>query len=355
MARKTSHRRKRSSLSHWGGLRLMLRPTGPLLVLGPAWAFVAGALASGGIGPNVHTLLVLVLGLLLVDPWLGFIWTTLLETEWSSLAGDYPRGQPSATLPRPPYTTAGSPSQRLWGWLERRLVWWRNRFWPKAGPESVSLVVACLFALALAAILGFDVAILVTVALVLVAVRVVPAGRGTGQHQLLHASFQIGLAWLVGYMAFDSGFSGSLRQFWTEHRWSILLVWLGEHGPSLVLAGLYSLALYACMILSDEHLPVGGTNPRDGEESFPTDQGVATGGASQSGHGIAILNLVQLGVVGLLLLSKQPIFAGLIGLCLLPQVLFQPFVREGWQVSTYLGHIQPFLIASILLAAFAVS
>ena len=63
-------------------LALELRPTRPLTWLGPSWAVLCGAVASGGLLPRGQSVLLLIFSLLLGDVLLG-AWRALwLQPDW---------------------------------------------------------------------------------------------------------------------------------------------------------------------------------------------------------------------------------------------------------------------------------
>ena len=69
--------------------------------------------------------------------------------------------------------------------------------------------------------------------------------------------------------------------------------------------------------------------------------------------GPALLNGAQLAVAILLVVIRQPILAGLAGLLLISQALFQPLLRR--QVPLwYLQRTQFFLMGSMLVAALGI-
>jgi hypothetical protein len=70
----------RPLIGRW--LALELRPTRPLTWLGPGWAVLCGAVASGGVQPRGQLLLLLIFSILVGDVLLG-AWRALwLQPDW---------------------------------------------------------------------------------------------------------------------------------------------------------------------------------------------------------------------------------------------------------------------------------
>ncbi len=276
----------------WVNLRMQLaRFGGP----GPIWAALCGAVASGELtfsGPALFSLLSV---LFLVDPLWGFLWDHIVGVNW---------GIPSSLSPSllgdglrlPPYTAPNSPGGRLFRWLDRALAWWRGALWPQLGSELSGLAIALPLTAVLSFILGLRVIILTSIGLSLMALlswrRLSP--------RLPRAIIEVGLAWLAGQGAFGP------------------LSW-----PSSALAAAYVGAYYACLALEEGERP------------------------------LILLNGAQAAAVTLLVCLKRPLMAGLVGLTLLPQMLLQPYLREGGTAVWYLQRTGPFLMAGMLLAALA--
>jgi hypothetical protein len=133
-------------------LKLNLSLSRHWLTLGPGWAALAGALATG---PGDFTLAWVWqwLGLwLLVDPILGMLWD--LQGVW----GQVP---PPAQLPPPtargfflPYAQPGTPAGRLVVLGRRYQVWWQESYWPQFGGQLLSFGLGALLALAVAVALN---------------------------------------------------------------------------------------------------------------------------------------------------------------------------------------------------------
>ena len=123
-------------------MKLEVRMTRPLTWLGPAWAALCGALASGWLTLSGQNLLFLLIVLFLADALWGTLWHLIADRDWLvSSVNQHPQAQ-EASLTVLPYTAPGSPSHRISNRLGRKLAWWRAVFWPRQGSAFVGLVVA---------------------------------------------------------------------------------------------------------------------------------------------------------------------------------------------------------------------
>ena len=130
-------------------MKLEVRVDRPLTWLGPAWAALCGAVASGWLTLSGQNLLVLIIALFLADALWGTLWHLIAERDWF-VSSNCPSQAQEFNLTVLPYTAPGSPSH----WLGRRLAWWRTAFWPRMGSALLGLVVALPLTLVLAVILG---------------------------------------------------------------------------------------------------------------------------------------------------------------------------------------------------------
>ncbi len=296
-------------------MSLRLQPAPRAIWLGSAWAALCGAISSGGLEFSGQCLLHLVLALFLADPLLSNVWSTLAATDWApSLVKD----EGSVDLPTLPYTVPGSPSYRLLIWLNRALTWWLNAFWPRWGESLMGLLVTSILALALAALLGRGPAFLVLLSFALLAARVLLLGRPPMGGPLLRASLEMGLAWVVGHTAFHA-LPASPSHL-------AVVDWLRQSWEPLLLAGLYTLAYYACLTLEE-----------------------------RLSRGIVLLNATQISAMALLVFVKRPILAGIVGLMLLPQMLLQPLLRRHGDRFWYLRQTQLFVMGGMMAAAIGCS
>jgi len=275
----------------------------PRIWLGPAWAVLCGGLASGRMGFNGWTLLVILLSLFLGDPLLGTIWREASIIASPSNPTSLSGGS-KARLSLPPYTLPGSLADHLFRWAEERLSWWSS-VWPRFEAPLAGLAFALPLTIVLAILLGRSVVILMAVALILVGWESIRLHSGREPSGLLRACYAGGVAWLVGYLAFRPQ------------------VAIQRHGEALLWALIYTGLLYAF-------------------------QSIYKG---ERDKGVRLLNLVQIFGVAVLVLAREPIFAGVAALLLLPQMLLQPVFKRGG----YLRRAQIFAMMAMVVGTLAVA
>ena len=283
-------------------MKLEVRINRPLTWLGPAWAALCGAVASGWLTLSGQNLLVLLIALFLADALWGTLWHLLAERDWF-VSSNWRSQAQEASLTALPYTAPGSPSHRIFSRLGQKLAWWRAVFWPRQGSALLGLAVALPLTLVLAVIVGRRVIILTTAALAIMVLALLRTRRHSVPPLSLRAILEMGLAWLAGHTAFAPL---TLRSF--------------------LLATLYTVAYHNCLKL-------------------------ATNSGKRS---LTLLKVSQAAVIALLVFLKQPVVAGVVGLLLLPQMLLQPFLDQGEVELWYLRRTRPFLMAGMLLAALAI-
>ena len=283
-------------------MKLEVRINRPLTWLGPAWAALCGAVASGWLTLSGQNLLVLLIALFLADALWGTLWHLLAERDWF-VSSNWRSQAQEASLTALPYTAPGSPSHRIFSRLGQKLAWWRAVFWPRQGSALLGLAVALPLTLVLAVIVGRRVIILTTAALAIMVLALLRTRRHSVPPLSLRAILEMGLAWLAGHTAFGP------------------LTW-----RSFLLATLYTVAYHSCLKLAKN----GGK------------------------HWLTLLKVSQAAVITLLIFLRQPVVAGVVGLLLLPQMLLQPFLDQGQVGLWYLRRTRPFLMAGMLLAALAI-
>jgi len=284
-------------------MKLEVRVTRPLTWMGPAWAALCGAVASGWLTLSGEDLLFLLIALFLADALWGTLWHLIAEGDWFVSSANWPSQVQEASLAALPYTAPDSPSHRIFDRLSRMSTWRRAVFWPRLGPALLGLVVALPLTLVLAIILGQHVIILTVAALAIMVLALIRARRHSEPPLSLRAILEMGLAWLAGHTAFGP-----------------LTLW------SLLLATLYAVAYHSCLKLA----------------------------ANSERRWLTLLKVSQGAVIALLIYLRQPAVAGVVGLLLLPQMLLQPFLDQGEVELWYLRRTGPFLMIGMLLAALAV-
>ncbi|MDP3046769.1 MAG: hypothetical protein Q8O07_04760 [Chloroflexota bacterium] len=283
-------------------VRLDFRLGSSLSWVGPALAVVAGALASHRLGLDAASLLTLILALLLADPLLGGLWNVLVSADWVAPWRENPS---LATLPPPlPHAVAGSPAHRLSGWLARL-----QGHGLEQSPRGILVPLSeagfyLVSASALAAVLGAPVILVVVVAFSLAVIGVLLGGGGQ-RHRWLETAYAFAVPWLVGYGAF-----GALPV---------------DAQP----ASLVALALGVAMTLAYHGyrmLAAGGSVP----------------GA------LLALDLGQVLAVLVLVVALRPWQAGLVGLLLVAQALWQPRLWRERDAVAYARETQGFLALAVL-------
>lgn len=286
-------------------ITLQVRFAHPLSWFGPIWAALCGALASGEMALDVTHLFLLVMVLFLIDLALGTVWELALNTDWFSLSSDSSSEKelPAKALLMLPYAIQNSPNQRISRWLGRVITWAQTVLWPNAGTAVFGLIVTAVMAIVMATFLGRTLVLLTFAALVTAALALLLTHRREVEPLWLRALFETGLTWLIGHAAFG------------PFSW-----------PSLVAGGLYTGLYQACLSLQ----------------------------RNQSKRAIIRFNVFQMAIVALLVVVKQPLSAGLVGLLMLPQIWLQPFLGSAETGAWYLRRSQPFLMLNMLVTALAI-
>jgi hypothetical protein len=232
-------------------LRLRVSLSERLFSLAPAWAALAGALATGGMHWRRDDILLLLGSILLVDGLWGQLWTQLA----GQTATDSPDPVAGRRLVAPlPYATSESALSGLWRWVVGGR---RDEQGDQPGATWRALLVACLLTFGFAAFLGPVALVLSGVALLLAVFTGFLAKPGFVSG-LCQALFEIGLPWLLAHVLF-----GGLRQ----PGWPLLIAvsYLLLHGASLSLRSgrrlwlinLTQLVPLACLIAVDQPVPAG--------------------------------------------------------------------------------------------------
>ena len=295
--------------------QLCLRPIRPLWSVGPGWAAIGGALASGGFALAPQTLLSLALVWLLVDAVLGVVWDQSVgDTSpggkggiWSALlAPQLPDVAPPLRFL--PYTQPASPGRRLAGWLSRRRRWWQETFAPQAGAEFATLVAALGLALLLGVILGRNAAALTLLYIALSWLAALTYKRDGAAPQgvatLWRTLADFGIPWLMGSLVLG-------RPTW-------VIVALG---------GCYAVSYFGLV-----HQ------------------------AAQGAPDFRLIGAGQVAAVFLLAGLRYPLAAGAAAILLLPQWGLRTWATDCPNApASYLRSIQPFVVLSLLIAAWAVA
>ena len=146
-------------------LTLQVRSAGTRTWLGPAWAVLCGAVASGGLELHWQTLVGLLFVVLLADVFLGTVWDLARDDQWSQVRGRKNNPGSDHAVPALPYTLPGSVAHRLLGSFSDRLALWRSTVWPQAGDSILGLGFCGFSALLIGAMLGVVPFLLAVIAL----------------------------------------------------------------------------------------------------------------------------------------------------------------------------------------------
>ncbi len=276
-------------------IALDVRPTRSLTLLGPAWAAICGAIASGGLTLRWQTLLTLILIVMLCDAFLG-AWRALwLQSDWRPALG-----HTLASSSRWLHAPGDSSRFVLARWSSRVSRWTRylrEIIWPIIESEMIGMIIAAILALSAAVVLGTQTFLLTAFAMIL---SLIEGQIGTPRGAGLRATSEIALPFHIAQSAF--GFFS----------WS-----------SLVFSILFTL-VYRSLL------------------------GLAT---TRQMNWIRWSNFAQLGVVWLLLLRNSPIGGGLVAMGLLAQVLWQARLLYDRDGNGYARRVQSYILVAMLIVA----
>lgn len=260
-----------------------------------SWLATPLVLACGAVsaGPalGIGFAVRLALTLLLVGPLWGSIWWAIRETDWRK-ALQGPKRRP-ADPPVLPYTVRGSIAYNVAIWCARVVAWWRVQG-VRVGANVTTVALGLLFALALAWHLGPP---LVWLTLALAGLAVMSEAMGERG--------QVAVA-------------GPLVLVW----WAGLATYGGSNPVSLGVSLLYAL-------------------------SFCAIQWPEAGGWTRA--------LPQMLVVALLVAIRMPLAALVVGLLLIPQLLWEPVRQGDGGVGDYAARVQGYLALGMAMAALAVA
>ena len=273
---------------------------GPFWALVAAWAVVCGALASNHLRLAGESLLTLTLVLLLVVLSWDRLWDLITGVDWfQPLAAGWPPLH-SASLPPLPFTRPDSPGGRVFRWINRLVGWWGATFWPVAGVAFLGFLTAGALAMVLALLLPSRLRLLSGGLVLLLGLGVVQRRRGIAS-LAGHVFLLVGLGWLAGNWAF------------AEIGW-----------PSLLLALSFSLSTWGASRIA-AGLPAGGW--------------LLNGGQAAAGV--------------LMVLSRQPLAAGALGLTLLGLIALEQALLFGGDPAHIARRMRLWLMLSMLVAALA--
>jgi hypothetical protein len=261
------------------------------------WATLCGALASDRLSRDSDGLLTLVLVVLLTDLGWGSLWDMIVGTDWRRILGSLHPADSSVDLTLP-FTQPGAPAERFFRQIGRARGWWRGALWPAAGPALLGILVTGVLVAVLTWLLPERIRPLNLVLIAVFGLGLIQRWRGR-ESLAGQALVQVALGWLAGHAAFSG------------------LGW-----PSVALACCFAIAAWGALRADEGQ--AGGLWLLDG------------------GQGAAGLLLVVL---------KQPLAAGVVGLLLFGQVALQPVLRLGGAPEGVIRRSWPWLMATMLAAA----
>jgi hypothetical protein len=275
----------------------------PVTWIGPAWATICGAVASGEFLFSGQSLLRLAIAIILTDPILGAWRAAWVNTDWRRPMQIW-RATPTRSWMLLPYARLDSPAAHLSQWLSSRAKFWREAVWPEVGQSISGIFISGLIALSVALVLGTSTFLLTILALLFAPLEGELQQNGVGRWP--RALVEIGAAWWIGHAAV------SVTLPTTES----------------ALLGLFFAFTYRGLL------------------AMPSSREI----------GFAISNFSQVVIAGILTARGAFLHAGFVGVGIVAQALWQSLARRANQdAPTYLRHVQWFVLAAMIVAAIGVS
>jgi hypothetical protein len=294
-------------------LDLRVRLTRSAIWVGPAWAVICGAAASGDLALDWRVLVSLLVAVALADPVLSSAWNLANASESRGSSAIKENPGPANVVPALPYTAPGSLADRLREALSRRVAGWSASMSEQAGELPLGLGFASLVTLLLAALLGVGPLLLAVVALAVVLLRLVVGDMLGRLKGILGTAVLSGIPWLLGYAVFAKPLLGFDA--------------LGSVGAALLWAATYATVFHACKSIASQELSRGGR----------------------------LLVWAQIAAIVVLIVAKQPILGAAVALLLVPQAMLQPPMLRLDDGAWYLRRAQPFTLLATLATALALA
>ncbi len=280
-------------------IALELRPARPLTWIGPGWAVICGALASGALALSGETFLRIAIAIILADPILGAWRSAWVNTDWRAPLRVW-RPTPTRSWTLVPYARLDSPAARLSQWISSRGEFWNGAVWPEVGQTISSLAISGVVALTMALVLGIPAFVVTTLALLLA-----PLETELGKHEVgpwARALAEIAVAWLIGNAAFSLPAAES------------------------ILLALFFAGAYRGLLATPKAREIGFT----------------------------LANVFQILAAATLAAGGALLNGGFIGVAVIGQMLWQGLARAQEEDSGYLTRVQWFILAGMLVAAVGV-
>ncbi len=292
--------------------RLLHDPTSVALKprLETTWAVLCGALASGATVSEVPAIARLLAGWLLADIILGFALAQLLATM--RIVGEV-GAPPPDRIERPalglPYAEPGSPGDRLAQAVARWVEHWHARLHPVIGHHVASFVTAAAIALLVAAYLGGPALTAAAATLIAASALALSCGRHPDVLARWYAGMALAVAWYLGHRLFAAIPPAS---------WGM--------------AALVGLAAF------------GRVAQRVEQPAAP--HGVVQRTATTR-PGELLVGAVWVALVGMMLLARQPIAAGITAIAGLAESMGFGY---AWARPARMGWLSTMLLAALIVA-----
>jgi hypothetical protein len=222
-----------------------------------AWAVLCGALASGSLRWQAEDLLLLAMVVLLVELGWGRLWDLVVGTDWLDPGLPAPSSPPTTTFVILPYSRPGSLGWRLFEGLHLCGFWWRQMFWPAFGPVLLGILAATALTVVLVLLLPERLGLLSTALASLVGLGLLWRLRQRAA-LAVQAGAQIGLSWLAGHAALVDvnpwAFAPAL--LFSGAVWGVLRGMNGVRGGSWLLYG-GQVGMLALLVMAKQPLAVG--------------------------------------------------------------------------------------------------
>jgi hypothetical protein len=180
-------------------LRLQIPVRARTLWLSPAWAVVCGIITSSAFVWTGRDVLIAALALVLVDGAWATVWWGLVATDWRSLFATWDTFD--VTRVEATWGAVGSSAARSQRGLAQLRLWWQTIGKEHAGSPLLSALFSAVLAFLLSAVIGSA-----AVGLTLAALALMQIGLLLRVHDRavnwLHGFVDVGLAWLLGHVAF---------------------------------------------------------------------------------------------------------------------------------------------------------
>ena len=180
-------------------IRLQIPVRARTLWLSPAWAVVCGIITSSAFVWTGRDVLIAALALVLVDGAWATVWWGLVDTDWRSLFATWDTFD--VTRVEATWGATGSSAARSQRGLARLRLWWQAIGKEHAGSPILSALFSVVLAFLLSVVIGGAAVGLTLAALALAQIGLILRVHGRAVNWL-HGFVDVGLAWLLGHVAF---------------------------------------------------------------------------------------------------------------------------------------------------------